>query len=202
MAGFSAIQTYASDSEDDEAEYETHKIGETAEKLGGSDQPPRLPLPESILKFKGVPHHEEVVDNPADHEGRTRSFKHERGNWATHIFAKYEPSSSVRLWVKHISSEFPVTALPEFHISFSRTVVLKFHWIESFVESLKKLLSETNRFEVELQDVKVYLNDDKNRTFVAIQCTGVDDSPKHLVESLNKVLAEYGLPAYYEFLST
>ncbi|XP_043279245.1 U6 snRNA phosphodiesterase isoform X3 [Venturia canescens] len=123
MAGFSAIQTYASDSEDDEAEYETHKIGETAEKLGGSDQPPRLPLPESILKFKGVPHHEEVVDNPADHEGRTRSFKHERGNWATHIFAK------------------------------------------------------------------------------SIQCTGVDDSPKHLVESLNKVLAEYGLPAYYEEVS-
>ncbi|EFN74479.1 UPF0406 protein CG16790, partial [Camponotus floridanus] len=29
---------------------------------------------------------EEVIDNPSDHDGRIRSFKHERGNWATLVY--------------------------------------------------------------------------------------------------------------------
>lgn len=46
----------------------------------------RLPLPGSIMSWKGVPHHEEVYDDPSQHDGRVRSFKHERGNWATLIY--------------------------------------------------------------------------------------------------------------------
>lgn len=46
----------------------------------------RLALPASILSWKGVTYNEEVVDDPLDHDGRTRSFKHERGNWATLIY--------------------------------------------------------------------------------------------------------------------
>jgi len=46
----------------------------------------RLALPASILSWKGVAYNEEVIDNPLDHDGRVRSFKHERGNWATLIY--------------------------------------------------------------------------------------------------------------------
>jgi len=46
----------------------------------------RLALPASILSWKGVAYNEEVIDNPLDHDGRIRSFKHERGNWATLIY--------------------------------------------------------------------------------------------------------------------
>jgi hypothetical protein len=46
----------------------------------------KLPLPESILSWKGVVHHEEVIDNPLKHNGRIRTFKHERGNWASLIY--------------------------------------------------------------------------------------------------------------------
>lgn len=38
------------------------------------------------MSWKGVPHHEEVYDDPSQHDGRVRSFKHERGNWATLIY--------------------------------------------------------------------------------------------------------------------
>ena len=43
-------------------------------------------MPESILSWKGVMHHEEIVDDPSQHNGRIRSFKHERGNWSTLVY--------------------------------------------------------------------------------------------------------------------
>lgn len=49
-------------------------------------------MPQSILSWKGVKHHEEIEDDPTLHDGRIRSFKHERGNWATlvYILCKYK----------------------------------------------------------------------------------------------------------------
>lgn len=103
--------------------------------------------------------------------------------------------------MKETSSKLPVSLAPEFHISLTRTVVLKFHWIDSFVASLKKLFLETKRFVIELQDVKLYLNDEKDRTFMAIRCASVDDSLDKLTEALNKLLTEYQLPPFYEVIN-
>ena len=77
MSGLGLISTYVSDSEDDEVNDNSNKSNEV---------PNRLPLPGSIATWKGIPHHEEVEEEPSEHGGRVRSFKHERGNWATLIY--------------------------------------------------------------------------------------------------------------------
>lgn len=85
----------------------------------------------------------------------------------------------------------------EFHISLTRTVVLKFHWINSFVEGLKEICKNLNSFTVELKDIKVYCNDDRTRTFLGITCEN-NKALKSITETLNKLLNEYQLPCFYE----
>ena len=50
----------------------------------------------------------------------------------------------------------------DLHISISRTVTLQFHWIESFVQSLKDALAVPVFF-YEFDDVEFYSNDEKTR---------------------------------------
>ena len=45
----------------------------------------RLPVPDSVLRmFAGT--EEGPVDDRAQHGGRVRTFPHERGNWASHVY--------------------------------------------------------------------------------------------------------------------
>lgn len=88
------------------------------------------------------------------------------------------------------------------HISLSRTLVLKFHWIESFVEGIKLLCRKFNKFVIQLTDVRVYCNEEKTRTFLGIYCQDENGTLKCLTESLDNLLAEYQLPSFYEVHET
>lgn len=46
---------------------------------------PRLPLPESVREMFRESE-EQWTDNSEEHEGKLRSFQHERGNWATYVY--------------------------------------------------------------------------------------------------------------------
>jgi len=102
--------------------------------------------------------------------------------------------------MKSILDELPVQGedISNLHISLSRTLVLKFHWIESFVESLKLLCRGFHPFVVQLTDVKVYCNEERTRTFLGIYCQNEDGTLKHLTEAIDCLLAEYQLPSFYE----
>lgn len=46
-----------------------------------------LPLPDSVQRmFRDEEEKERVVDDCSKHGGRLRTFPHERGNWATHVY--------------------------------------------------------------------------------------------------------------------
>ncbi|XP_012528429.2 U6 snRNA phosphodiesterase isoform X2 [Monomorium pharaonis] len=159
-----------------------------------------LALPASILSWKGVEYNEEVIDNPLDHDGRIRSFKHERGNWATLIYINYIPNDCLHIWIDSVISKLPVkgSIISSLHISLSRTLILKFHWIESFVEGIKQSCHRFNKFVVQLTNIKVYCNEEKTRTFLGIYCQDEDGMLKCLTEALDNVLAEYQLPSFYK----
>ncbi|XP_011881350.1 PREDICTED: U6 snRNA phosphodiesterase isoform X2 [Vollenhovia emeryi] len=159
-----------------------------------------LVLPASILSWKGVAYNEEVIDDPLDHDGRIRSFKHERGNWTTLIYISHAPSDCLRAWMSSVLNELPVQGniISSLHISLSRTLVLKFHWIESFVEGVKLLCCKFDKFVVQLTDVRVYCNDEKTRTFLGIYCQDKDGALKCLTEAFDDLLAGYQLPSFYE----
>lgn len=197
MAGLHLIKTYSSDSDEDKHDEEKQNDDKSV------DRQIRLALPASILSLKGVTNHEEVIDNPLDHDGRIRSFKHERGNWATLVYIDYTTNNCLHAWMKSILDELPVQGeiISSLHISLSRTLVLKFHWIESFVEGLKLLCHGFHPFVIQLTDVKVYCNEERTRTFLGIYCQNEDGTLKHLTEAIDCLLAEYQLPSFYKDIS-
>lgn len=103
-------------------------------------------------------------------------------------------------WINSTLSKLPIhgNLVPSLHVSLSRTLVLKFHWIESFAESLKLLCQKFDRFMIRLEDVRVYCNEERTRTFLGIQCQDDDGTLRLFTTALDKFLAEYQLPSFYE----
>lgn len=88
--------------------------------------------------------------------------------------------------------------LEDFHVSLTRTLVLKYHWIDSFVEALKNNADSYQSFTMELSDIKVYCNEDQSRTFIGITVESTNNSLQRLSQILDELLTEYQLPTFYE----
>lgn len=110
----------------------------------------------------------EIYDNQDLHDGRIRSFPHERGNWATSLYVSsmckiplfsfyisYGNHASLILPFFVVQNVEPMKTLcskllpyvqsigefhccSDFHVSFSKTVVLRHHWIQLFVEGVRE----------------------------------------------------------------
>ncbi|ESO06828.1 hypothetical protein HELRODRAFT_76915, partial [Helobdella robusta] len=159
------------------------------------------PLPESFLsKFKtkseSESHH---VDNPDEHQGRLRSFKHERGNWASFVSIQY-PHDLTDVCNDVIRALEPVGqfhVVEDMHISLSRTVVLLHHWIDALVQDLKSRIYNTfKRFELNLGTLEVYTNDEKSRTFLGIKVDSTE--MMNYVHSIDESLKQFELPSFYK----
>ncbi|XP_015121501.1 U6 snRNA phosphodiesterase [Diachasma alloeum] len=194
MAGLKLIEGYSSSSDDDDDDVSRP---ETVDKKINLNS---LPLPKFAPVGTGVEHYETIVDNPEEHDGRVRSFKHERGNWATLVYADYKPSEALQSWMTSVNTIIPAGTLilNDSHLSFSRTLILKYHWIESFVESLRDLTRSTPKFNLQITNVKIYCNEGRTRTFLGLECQCLDQTVTHYMTSLNKLLSEYQLPPFYE----
>lgn len=127
---------------------------------------PRLPLPDSVKEMFRESE-EQWIDKSEEHEGRQRSFQHERGNWATHVFCPCKPLPQCIIEVDTViflcmtfnlflddpeeaflellnemmvvtaAHGIPLTLSEEFHLSLSKTVVLRHHWIQPFIQSIQ-----------------------------------------------------------------
>ncbi|XP_074864821.1 U6 snRNA phosphodiesterase 1 isoform X3 [Carettochelys insculpta] len=138
---------------------------------------PRLPVPDSVLNmFRDQ--EEEVTDDSTKHGGRVRNFPHERGNWATYAVS--------------------LTAMEEFHLSLSQSVVLRYHWINPLVQCLKERSAAFCRFFCTASQVKVYTNQHKTRTFVGLEVSSGHSQLLELVSEVDKVMEEFDLPAFYK----
>ncbi|XP_050745102.1 U6 snRNA phosphodiesterase 1 isoform X2 [Drosophila biarmipes] len=125
---------------------------------------PKKPKPEEFV--------EDVVDDPALHGGRIRSFKHERGNWATYV---YVPAAACADQLEefqaeaiaHLKPHVELQANDSLHLSLSRTVVLQYHQIDEFSRSLQTALNSSVGFTATLQGLRIYTNEERTRTFIA-----------------------------------
>lgn len=104
--------------------------------------------------------------------------------------------------LESLCEELPdVNLIESTHISLSKTFILKHHWIESFIKTLKKELERSSpEFTLQLSTEVVFLsNEDRSRHFA---CIPVDESCKMLVSEIihkvDKCLKEYDLPVYYK----
>ncbi|KAE8609294.1 hypothetical protein XENTR_v10011768 [Xenopus tropicalis] len=187
-----ALVSYSS-SEDDE--------GETTEPPGRFLPP--LPPPTTVLRMFQDREDDEGLDDRTKHGGRIRSFTHERGNWATYVYIPFQPQDEFLDLVDEllsVAAEHGVflTKMSEFHISQSQTVVLRHHWINPFIESLKDKLHCMYRFLCIADRIKVYTNQEKTRTFLGLE---VSVGSEHLLEVVSEVdqsLKEFNLQTFYE----
>ncbi|XP_058011390.1 U6 snRNA phosphodiesterase 1 isoform X2 [Ahaetulla prasina] len=165
---------------------------------------PPLPLPDSVRRmFREQEEKERVVDDSSKHEGRLRTFPHERGNWATHVYVPYKAGEDfldlLQLLLICGRTYVPLlTGQEEFHISLSQGVVLRHHWINSFVQALKEHLASCQRFIFRADQVKVYTNETKTRTFVGLEVSSGHSQMLELVSEVDEVMEEFDLMPFYK----
>lgn len=90
----------------------------------------------------------------------------------------------------------------ELHVSLTKTVILRHHWIESFVESLEKKFRNTQKFPLHLNSLKIYCNEEKTRTFVGLTISEeFFEYLSNLVKHCDEVLKEFNLESFYREMS-
>ncbi|XP_063052996.1 U6 snRNA phosphodiesterase 1 [Engraulis encrasicolus] len=160
----------------------------------------RLPVPDTVLHMFGE---EQWVDDSGKHRGRVRSFQHERGNWATYVFLPCTPDEVFSELLDELtdlaaSMDVALTRAEELHISLSQTVVLRHHWIQPFVESLKSSLAAIQGFVCLASKLNVYTNSEKSRTFLGLEVSTGHSQLTQLTKVIDKTMEEFRLSTFYK----
>lgn len=190
MSALSFINEYESNSEESDSELDTKR------------KRPRLPAPN--LSKVAVVALDKHKDDPQLHDGRKRSFPHVRGNWATFVFVQYSKVDILyelleKLKEKVLTKVESCQRCDDFHISLSKTVVLKYHLISSFCSSLQLNLKTIDSFNLGFSSIKVYCNEENSRTFISLEVDQFTD--KFLLQiskKVDQVLEDFQLPTFYE----
>ncbi|XP_004625995.1 U6 snRNA phosphodiesterase isoform X2 [Octodon degus] len=175
-------------SSDSEDETQTAVAGRTGpatrgRRCGQSPLPKeRFPVPDSVLNMFPDDRPE---DDSAKHGGRMRTFPHERGNWATHVYVPYEAGEEfpdlLDVLLPHAQTYVPrLVRMEAFHLSLSQSVVLRHHWILPFMQALKDRMAS---FE---------------RTFVGLEVTSGHEQFLDLVSEVDRVMEEFDLTTFYQ----
>ncbi|XP_030765823.1 U6 snRNA phosphodiesterase isoform X2 [Sitophilus oryzae] len=193
----SLLEEYGGDSSDEEVPGPRVSVKRTYDS-DSSYPSKRLPVPSQFSNKN----ENDYVDDPLLHEGRVRSFAHERGNWPSYICIPFEAHMGLQnflLAIKKIVPEYiELKQCNDFHISLTKTVILRYIWITPFVQSVQEYIKCFNKFMIVFGNAKVYCNEEKTRTFIGIEIKSGYDSLLKIVENLNHSLSEYKLPPFYE----
>ncbi|KAK9952191.1 hypothetical protein ABG768_018044 [Culter alburnus] len=159
---------------------------------------PRLPLPEMFRESE-----EQWTDKSDEHGGRLRSFQHERGNWATYVFIPYEPEEAFlevlnEMMVVAAAHDIPLKVSEEFHLSLSKTVVLRHHWIQPFIQSIRTGLTHFQKFFCLADKLMVYSNAEKTRTFLGMEIFTGNAQLLELIKILDQTMKEFSLSTFYK----
>lgn len=155
-----------------------------------------IPLPASINAMFIEKEKEVVHDDPALHDGRIRTFSHEKNNWASYVYVDLQDCELDEV-KNFIVKELDLEPIDHHHLSISRVVSLRHHWIDPFTKSLKDNLELGKAFPLCLDKLQVYANDDKTRTFVGLEATGGISELKKMTDVVNQCFREYKLPPFY-----
>ncbi|XP_064641539.1 U6 snRNA phosphodiesterase 1-like [Lineus longissimus] len=177
--------------------------GKVIKELAGNSK--KLPSVPSNITGMFLDKHcgSNVFDDKAQHEGRTRQFKHERGNWATSVYIPVEGGASFECFLQEVIECVQPTLgemkpVDDFHISVSRTFPIRHHWIDPLTTSLRDCILNIQSFPCNFQHFKFYVNDDESRSFLGLNVSGCEEEMKSLVGVVDSCLKEFRLPMYYE----
>ena len=178
--------------------------GSKCRRIGCNEKYERLPVPCSIVQM--FTENEEalidcVKDNPHEHGGRLRSFPHLAGNWASYVYIPVLHSDRWNSFALELSSllhPFKFELMNDHHVSLSRTVTLKYHWIDPLSQKLRSMLGNYESSICDYGGIKIYANDELTRTFVSVQVNSEETNLHDYVQVIDRCFEEYGLPAFYQ----
>jgi len=155
-----------------------------------------IPLPTTVLTMFDKTAEQEELDQAALHKGRVRSFPHEKNNWASYIYIDVSDLEldEVRSFLVR---ELEIEPTEDSHVSLSRTVSLRHHWIDPVIQGITTAFREVDRFTMKLDKLQVYCNDERTRTFVGLQATGGTKQLSKLSKAVDCVLRDFSLPSFY-----
>eukprot|EP00092_Neocalanus_flemingeri_P039732 GFUD01043270.1.p1 GENE.GFUD01043270.1~~GFUD01043270.1.p1 ORF type:complete len:295 (-),score=84.71 GFUD01043270.1:26-910(-) len=160
------------------------------------DNAKEIPLPASINAMFIEREREIVHDDPALHDGRIRAFGHEKNNWASYVYIDLQDCELDEV-KNFIVKELDLEPIDHHHLSVSRVVSVRHHWIDPFTKTLKENLEQGKAFPLSLDKLQVYANDDKTRTFVGLEATVGAKELQKLTASVDYCFSEYKLPPFY-----
>ncbi|XP_001659707.2 U6 snRNA phosphodiesterase [Aedes aegypti] len=165
----------------------------------------RLPPSKELLRVPTTSDAPDSESDPFKHQGRVRSFAHERGIWASYVFIDYNEIDAFddlqnQLIEKSMKDlDLELNRVDNLHLSLTKTFVLRHHNIAAFVENMRSAISGTKRFRISLSDLAVYTNEENTRTFLAVKVADQSCGPlSSLVEKLDTSMREYKLPTFYK----
>ncbi|XP_056596388.1 U6 snRNA phosphodiesterase 1 [Triplophysa dalaica] len=163
----------------------------------------RLPLPESVREMFRESEEQWTDNSEEEHGGRLRSFQHERGNWATYVYFPYDPEEGFLELLDDImvaagAHGIPLTLCEEFHISISKTVVLRHHWIQPFVQSIRTGLTTFRKFFCLADKLRVYCNAEKTRTFLGMEISIGKTQLLEVIKIVDLTMNEFNLNTFYK----
>ena len=149
------------------------------------------------------------ADDTAD-AALVRQFPHVDGNFAAHIFLKVAPVPTLQYSIDHAVAALgamdgygpamDVHRLDEYHVSLSRTFVLRRPQIAPFGEALRKALRGCAAVRAECDALHQLPNDTSTRHFAAVglrRGTAGHGAACRLVDAVDAVLARYDAPPFY-----
>lgn len=155
-----------------------------------------IPLPSTVLTMFDKTAEQEELDLAALHKGRIRSFPHEKNSWASFLYIDVSDLEldEVR---NFLLRELELEPTEDTHVSLSKTVSLRHHWIDPVIQGVTNGFKDIDRFTIKLDKLKVYCNDEKTRTFVGLEATGGVRQLTKLSKAADSVLREFSLPPFY-----
>ncbi|CEM22542.1 unnamed protein product [Vitrella brassicaformis CCMP3155] len=179
-------------------------------------RPPDPPKPLQEL-FKD----DDWQDDPGQHGNRKRQKPHVEGNFATTLFV----TVPARVWrrpawqkvlgrskrlledVQKRAGGEAAAAAASFdmgkdgpHISLSKTVMLRFHFIQGFVESCKAALGKCDSFTSHFDgELSVFANEPADRYFAALVPSAAGHKQwVELIGRVDQLVTSYGLEPFYK----
>lgn len=188
-------------SDDEKSEKNNSELCHKNRKLNNNKL---LPLPSSIGNmFAGSD--SRTLSDTSKHQGRKRNFEHVEGNWATFVYIPLIEDDFMKSlyeqlceFINSMKTKDPIHLLPlrECHLSLSRTVTVRHYWIDDMFSMLKDVFKMKRTFCFTFNDLVVYTNDNRTRTFVSLRVETSGDL-LNSISIVDKVFKEYGLETYY-----
>ncbi|XP_076449710.1 U6 snRNA phosphodiesterase 1-like isoform X2 [Babylonia areolata] len=159
-----------------------------------------LPLPTAILGMFGD-RQRDKEDDPKQHGGRVRSFPHVEGNWASFVYIPVSADERLNSFADKLLTVLqPLNfeRMDDLHISLSRTVCIRHHWISPLTESLKEKFQQLHSCYCDVGSVEMYTNDEKSRTFISMEVNPEENNLMEYISVVDTCFREFDLPSFYE----